>query len=114
LIATLVQLAPAQDLMRAINSPLGANTKTWPSEACATNNLPALSMVMPSGPLGPNIEQNRPTFDTLPSFMNGRRQTALSRVIATKSTDSLGSSTRPFGLTPVLSRQSSLPPLASR
>ena len=49
-----------------------------------------LSMVMPSGPLVPNIEQKRPTLETLPSFMNGRRQTALSRVIATNSTASRG------------------------
>ena len=34
-------------------------------------------------------EQKRPTFETLPSFMNGIRQTALSRVIATNSTVSL-------------------------
>lgn len=39
-------------------------------------------------------------FDTLPSFMNGARQTALSRVIATNRTDLPGSSTRPL-LTPV-------------
>src|SRR6478609_11116284 len=99
--ATLVQLGPAQDLMRAINSPLGANTNTCPNDACATNKRPALSMVMPSGPLGPNIEQKRPTLETLPSFINGIRQTALSRVIATNSTASAGSSTRPLGLMPV-------------
>ena len=71
-------------------------------------------MVMPSGPLGPNSEQKRPTFDTLPSFMNGSRHTALSRVIATNSTVSVGSSTRPFGLMPVSIRQSSRPLGASR
>ena len=69
-------------------------------------------MVMPSGPLGPNVEQKRPTLETLPSFMNGARQTALSRVIATNSTLSLGSSTRPLGLMPVLIRQSSRPLVA--
>ena len=66
-------------------------------------------MVNPSGPLAPNIEQKRPTLETLPSFMNGNRQTALSRVIATNSTVSVGSSTRPFGLMPVSIRQSSWP-----
>src|SRR6476660_4015287 len=50
--ATLVQLGPAQDLMRAIDSPLGANTNTCPSDACATNSRPALSIVSPSGPIG--------------------------------------------------------------
>src|ERR1700712_2444467 len=62
--------------MRAINSPLGANTNTWPSEACATNSRPAWSIVNPSGPLAPKVEQNRPTLETLPSFISGRRQTA--------------------------------------
>ena len=71
-------------------------------------------MVMPSGPLAPKVEQKRPTFDTLPSFMNGARHTALSRVIATNSTVSLGSSTRPLGLMPVSIRQSSRPPVVSR
>lgn len=33
-----VQVAPAQDLMRAIISPFGAMTKTWPREACATKS----------------------------------------------------------------------------
>src|SRR6478752_5749909 len=84
--ATLVQLGPAQDLMRAIDSPLGANTNTCPSDACATNSRPALSIVSPSGPLAPNVEQKRPTLETLPSFMKGKRQTALSRVIATNNT----------------------------
>ena len=63
----------------------------------------------PSGPLAPKVEQKRPTFETLPSFMNGMRQTALSRVIATNSTVSVGSSTRPLGLMPVSIRQSSRP-----
>src|SRR5437660_11617740 len=107
--ATLVQLAPAQDLIRAINSPLGANTNTCPSDACATNSRPALSIVNPSGPLAPNVEQKRPTLETLPSFMKGKRQTALSRVIATNSTVSVGSSTRPMGLMPVSVRQASRP-----
>jgi len=110
----LVQVEPAQDLMRAISSPFGANTKTWPAEACATNSRPAPSIVIPSGPLGPNIEQKRPTFETLPSFMKGKRQTALSRVIATNSTASWGSSTSPFGLMPVSSRQSRRPLFANR
>src|SRR5882757_5902093 len=112
--ATLVQLGPAQDLIRAINSPLGANTNTCPSEACATNSRPALSIARPSGPLGPKVEQNRPTFETLPSFMKGMRQTALSRVIATNNTASLGSSTSPLGLMPVSIRQSSRPADESR
>src|SRR6266481_1346595 len=112
--ATLVQLDPAQDLMRAINSPLGANTNTCPSEACATNRRPALSIVRPSGPLGPKVEQKRPTFETLPSFLQRMRQTALSRVIATHSTAAAGSSTRPFGLMPVSIRQSSRPADESR
>src|ERR1700753_3503408 len=99
--ATLVQLGPVQDLIRAISSPLGANTKTGPSEACATNRRPGLSMVRPSGPLVPNNEQKRPTFATLPSFISGMRQTALSRVIATNNTFSVGSSTSPFGLPPL-------------
>jgi hypothetical protein len=43
-------------------------------------------MVMPSGPLGPNSEPKRPTLEMLPSFMNGIRHTALSRVMATNST----------------------------
>lgn len=34
-----VQVAPAQDL-RAIVSPFGAMTKTWPREACATKSRP--------------------------------------------------------------------------
>jgi len=55
---------------------------------------------MPSGPLGPNIEQNRPTFETLPSLMNGRRQTALSRVIATNSTSLHRDRARAIRLTP--------------
>lgn len=33
-----VQVAPAQDLMRAIVSPFGVMTKTWPGEACATKS----------------------------------------------------------------------------
>src|ERR1700682_6387528 len=111
--ATLVQVAPAQDLMRAINSPLGANTNTCPSDACATNNRPALSIVRPSGPLVPNVEQKRPTLATPPSFIKGTRQTALSRVIATNSTVSEGSSTRPLGLMPVSIRQSRRPPVAT-
>ena len=81
-----------------MHSPFGANTKTCPSEACATNSRPARSMVMPSGPLGPNSEQKRPTFETLPSFMNGRRQTALSRVIATNSTGLVGIEHQPVGV----------------
>src|SRR3954451_8483968 len=32
-----MQAGPVHDLMRAINSPFGANTKTCPSNACATN-----------------------------------------------------------------------------
>src|SRR6202162_3522720 len=103
--ATLVQLGPAQDLIRAINSPLGANTNTCPSDACATNRRPALSIVSPSGRLAPKVEQKRPTLETLPSFMNGKRQTALSRVIATNSMVSVGSSTRPLGLMPVSIRE---------
>ena len=67
-------------------------------------------MVRPSGPLAPNVEQKRPTLETLPSFMNGIRHTALSRVIATNSTLSLGSSTSPLGLMPLSIRQSSRPP----
>src|SRR6266851_874738 len=77
-IATLVQLGPAQDLTRAISSPFCANTNTCPSDACATNRRPALSIVRPSGPLAPKVEQKRPTFETLPSFIKGKRQTALS------------------------------------
>src|SRR5260370_6286092 len=111
---TLVQLAPAQDLTRAINSPLGANTNTCPSDACATNSRPALSIVNPSGPLVPKVEQKRPALETLPSFISGKRHTALSRVIATNSTVSVGSSTRPFGLMPVSIRQSSRPAGQSR
>src|SRR6267143_954014 len=107
--ATLIQLGPAQDLIRAINSPLGANTNTCPSEACATNRRPAWSIVRPSGPLVPKVEQKRPTFEALPSFIKGTHQTALSRVIATNSTVSVGSSTRPLGLIPVSIRQSSRP-----
>src|SRR6266446_5471319 len=97
-IATLVQLGPAQDLTRAISSPFCANTNTCPSDACATNRRPALSIVRPSGPLAPKVEQKRPTLETLPSFIKGKRQTALSRVIATNNTVSVGSSTRPLGL----------------
>src|SRR5260370_31762504 len=95
--ATLVQLGPAQDLIRAISSPLGANTKTCPSEACATNSRPALSMVIPSGPLAPKVEQKRPTFATLPSFINGMRHTALSRVIAPNTTFSAVAQALPVG-----------------
>src|SRR5260370_29181674 len=112
--ATLVQVAPAQDLIRAINSPLGANTNTCPSDACATNSRPVLSIVSPSGPLAPNVEQKRPTLETLPSFIKGKRQTALSRVIATNNTVSVRSSTRPLGLTPVSIRQSNCPFRESR
>src|SRR5260370_16829383 len=97
---TLVQLAPAQDLTRAINSPLGANTNTCPSDACATNSRPALSIVNPSGPLAPKVEQKRPTLETLPSFMKGKRQTALSRVIATNTPASWDSRPRPLALMP--------------
>ena len=58
------------------------------AERCVRHEQPArVSIVMPSGPLAPKVEQKRPTFETLPSFMNGARQTALSRVIATNSTD---------------------------
>src|SRR3954470_24180482 len=70
--ATLVQVGPAQDLIRAINSPLGANTNTCPSDACATNSRLAWSIVRPSGPLAPKVEQKRPTFETLRSFIKGR------------------------------------------
>ena len=66
-------------------------------------------MARPSGPLAPKVEQKRPTLETLPSFMRGKRQTALSRVIATNNTVSVGSSTRPLGLMPVSIRQSSRP-----
>lgn len=59
-----VQVAPAQDLMRAIVSPFGAMTKTWPREACATKSRPFLSIVSPSGPLVPRNKLNRPTFPT--------------------------------------------------
>src|SRR5258708_12211722 len=103
------EVGRAQDLMREINSALVANTNTCPSEACATNNRPALSIVRPSGPLAPKVEQKRPTLETLPSFIKGKRQTALSRVIATNNTVSVGSSTRPLGLMPVSIRQSSRP-----
>jgi hypothetical protein len=42
------------------------------SERGVGHEQPArLSMVKPSGPLAPNIEQKRPTLETLPSFMNG-------------------------------------------
>src|SRR6266487_1273597 len=78
--ATLVQLGPAQDLMRAINSPLGANTNTCPSEACATNSRPALSIVRPSGPLAPKVEQKRPTLETLPSFINGKALSLVGKI----------------------------------
>jgi len=73
-----------------------------------------MTLTTPACPLGPTIEQKRPTFDTLPSFMNGNRQTALSRVIATNKTVSLGSSTSPLGLMPVSSRRSRLPLVESR
>jgi hypothetical protein len=46
-----MQAPPAQDLMRAISSPLAANTKTWPSEAWPTNRANANCHSTPSRPL---------------------------------------------------------------
>src|SRR5258708_5374151 len=72
--ATLVQVGPAQDFMRAVNSPLGANTNTCPSGACATNSRPAWAIVKPSGPLAPKVGQKRPTLATLPSLPQSQHQ----------------------------------------
>ena len=107
-------VAPRQERIRASGSPCGESTNTLPSEACATSRLPAASTAMPSGPLVPWKEAKRPTLAVLPSGSSGRRQTALSRVMATNSTSSSGESAKPFGLGPLASRQSSRPSGRSR
>ncbi|MGY4431119.1 hypothetical protein ACVWWO_003596 [Bradyrhizobium sp. F1.13.1] len=65
--------------MRAIVLLSGTNTKTWPREACATNNRALASIASPSGLLVAKNKLMCPTFATPPSRISGTRQTLRSR-----------------------------------
>src|SRR3954452_22963274 len=108
--ARLVVPTPAQDTMRSSGSATGDRRQTEPNPVWQSSRLPSASSASPSGPPGPPCRWAKmPTLVISPLAGSGTRQIWLARVTATSRKLSSESTTMPFGLGIVLTRQVSRP-----